>query len=418
MSKNILLSIFLSSFLFSETCLSEAQINEQYFNEDIIGLYLSAIDFTSGESSFLFFDLLIDNLVQNNETCIESCSNGSGLDCFTQFFNISFDISMFIDQYHDTPAKVADGNINIFDIPSNTTSLRFRNTDLNFDTQNIQGASFELSDAQIYIESQQDELTELFVETGRVPNGRYYFNFNLNVCNEYESGVYDYNVCSNIDSYNKQIDIFVPSYIDLLSPGSSALQDTLINQISNTYPTFQWNSDYCSNCDFSIRIAEYKPLVHSSLQEAINDYSIVPIESGFYDLNNNISVFQYPASGFDILVEGKFYVWQIKRSYETTNGTYDDFSPIFVFKISSPSEQEDIIRSPERQSEFTLDNIRLLIGESNYSQLFSNGGPLYGYDNVDSDLLLNNESLSINYLLHLIQLLNMNQLEVIEVNVE
>ena len=53
------------------------------------------------------------------------------------------------------------------------------------------------------------------------------------------------------------------------------------------YPVFQWSGDYCSKCsNYSIRIAEYKPNEHSSLEEAINDISILPNESGFYNIGN------------------------------------------------------------------------------------------------------------------------------------
>jgi len=409
--KKIFFSFCLFALLSSQDCLSEASINEEYFNDDVIGLYLSAIDFNSGASNFLFFDYSIDGFTSNNNSsCIE---NGF----FKGGFKIDFDISMFIDQYHTSPELVADGHMNIYDIPSGLSSIRFRNTDLNFDTENLQGAKYNLKDAQIYIESQQDELSQLFIETGRVPNGRYYFNFKLTICSENNDGVLDDCDVDNPQYLNKQVDIFVPSYIDLLSPGSNSLSDTLTTQISNIYPTFQWNSDYCSNCEFSIRISEYKPVIHSSLQDAINDYSILPAESGFYDLNSNINVFQYPGSGFESLIEGNYYVWQIKRSYETTNGTFDDYSELFVFKINSPSESSDI-RYQEDQSNFTLDNIRLLIGESNYNQLFNNGGPLYGYENVEPNIQLNNETLSSNFLLQLIQMLNNNQIEIIEVNVE
>ena len=407
MSTRYLIILIFSSFVFSENCLDNAEINEQYFNDDIIGLYLSAIDFNSGESNFLFFDYSIDNLPSNaDSTCVEDDDNFKGS------FKILFDISMFIDKYHSSPVKVADGIIKIYDIPSGLPSLRFRNTDLNYDTQKIQGASFELVDSQIYIESQQDDLTDLFIETGRVPNGRYFFNFTLQSCDN------NNNNCDGIDNLNQQIDVFVPSYINLISPGSSSLSDTLSNQISNTYPVFQWNSDFCdSKCDFSIRIAEYKPLIHSSLEEAINDYSIVPLESGFYYLDDNASVFQYPPSGFENLIEGKFYAWQLKRSYNTTNGIFNDYSEIFVFKIASPVSSNNR-RGVEDETEFNLENIRLLIGENEYNSLFNNGGPLYGYNNVDSELFLNNQYISSNFLLELIQLLNADQIDIMEVDVE
>ena len=411
MSKKILFSFFLFSFLSAQNCLSDASINEQYFNEDIIGLYLSAIDFNSGESNFLFFDYSIDGFDDDDVDCITDDSLS-----FKGGFKIHFNISMYIDQYHSSPEAVADGYINIFNIPENLTSLSFRNTDLTFESTNIQGADFNLKDAQIYIESQQDDLSQLFIETGRVPNGRYYFNFTLSKCSEYDSSSGDLSNCENEETLSKSIDIFVPSYIDLISPGSSSLADTLLNHVSNTYPTFQWNSDYCSNCDFSIRLVEYKPLIHSSLQEAISDYSIIPAESGFYELDNN-SVFQYPASGFDNLIEGNYYVWQIKRSYETTNGVYNDFSPIFIFKINSPSTYRAPLDQDE-QSDFTLENIRMLIGQSNYNLLFNINGPLYGYDNIESTLNLNNQNISSNFILQLIQMSNDNQIEIIEVDVE
>ena len=402
MSRNFFVVILFTSLLISEDCFVGTEINERFFNEDIIGLYLSAIDFTSGESNFLFFDYSIDFENVNSDSCIQNNFYIGG-------FKILFDISMYIDQYHDSPVEVADGIINISNIPSNLSSLSFRNTDLTYDTNSIQGASFSLQESNIYIESQQDDLTELFIETGRVPNGRYYFNFQLQFCvNEN---------CTNIDNLNKPIDIFVPSYINLISPGSDSVIDTLSNQIFNNYPTFQWNSDFCSNCDFSIRISEYNPLVHSSIEEAINDYSIVPLESGFYNLNNNSNVFQYPVSGFDNLIDGKFYVWQIKRSYETTNGRFDDFSPIFIFKIASLTDNQSR-RGVDQQTEFNLDNIRLLIGEAQYNYLFNNGGPLYGFSNVTSELVLNNQNISSNFLLELIQLLSADQINILEVDVE
>ena len=52
----------------------------------------------------------------------------------------------------------------------------------------------------------------------------------------------------------KNIEIFVPSYLELIMPGTSEISDTLSNIVYSSYPVFQWNSDYCSNCNYSIRI--------------------------------------------------------------------------------------------------------------------------------------------------------------------
>ena len=144
--------------------------------------------------------------------------------------------------------------------------------------------------------------------------------------------------------------------------------------------------------------------------------SILPEESGYYLLDDNVTVFQYPTTGYESLNEGNNYVWQIKRSYETTNGTCDDFSEIFLFKIQSSSDINTAMQY--ENSDFSLDNIRLLIGENKFNELFSEGGVLFGFDNIESTMLLNNQNISINYLLEMIQKLNENQIEIINVESE
>ena len=78
-----------------------------------------------------------------------------------------------------------------------------------------------------------------------------------------------------------------------------------------------------------------------------------------------MNVFQYPSSGFENLNEGNYYVWQLMRSYETTNGTYNDYSEIFIFKVQSSSEINTTISYED--DNFSLENIRLLIGDNQYN---------------------------------------------------
>ena len=73
-----------------------------------------------------------------------------------------------------------------------------------------------------------------------------------------------------------------------------------------------------------------------------------------------MSVFNYPPSGSMDLLEEKFYVWQIKRSYETTVGLKEDFSDIYIFKIGSSQN------SGVSDLEFLID----LVGEEIYNQYF------------------------------------------------
>ena len=61
---------------------------------------------------------------------------------------------------------------------------------------------------------------------------------------------------------------------------------------------------------------------------------------------------------------------------------------------------------------------RLLIGDTEYDQLFGEGGPLFGFNNIDPTISLNNQNVSVNYLLQMIQKLNENQIEIINVESE
>ena len=56
----LILSLFFFSICFADECYDNISINENFFNEDILGYYLSAIDFETGESDVLLFDLSID----------------------------------------------------------------------------------------------------------------------------------------------------------------------------------------------------------------------------------------------------------------------------------------------------------------------------------------------------------------------
>ena len=65
-----------------------------------------------------------------------------------------------------------------------------------------------------------------------------------------------------------------------------------------------------------------------------------------------------------------------------------------------------------------LDNIRELIGESIFNQLFSENGELYNYYSVSSTITVNGEEFSNNYIIELIEMLNNNQINIIDVNAE
>ena len=396
MFKPILLLYFISNILFSNCQIS---LSENFFNENIIGYYLSAININTGESNVLLFDYQVD--------LIGDCDNLDELE-------IEFDISIHIPQHSDELTPLTSGifKLDLTESIDGLTTIPFRNTDINLDTKYLPGnvrLIMNQSDYNVHItDNQIDELSSLIIGLGRIPNGMYYFNFDLICPNDFD--------CNNI-SLHKTFDIFLPSYLNLVSPGSSSISDTTSNQVYIPYPTFQWSADYCSNCNnYEIRICEFNNNTHNSLEDAISDVSILPTSLGFYDIGSMSNVFQYPVSGFENLIPGKLYVWQIKRSFETTYGMQEELSDVFIFKMNDYNYQETEDETLVSQQNLSL--IMQLIGDSKFNELFNeDSGILYNYD-PSSTILVNGVEYSLEYLSELIELLNNSNIEIIEVEVE
>ncbi len=428
-SLNFIIFLLFSPLL-SDDCTDNVNINENFFNEDIIGYYLSAIDLESGQSNVLLFDYSID---MSDALLSSQCISNPDLLCpledddlCTAYYEslgiipteehginklwFDFEIKMFVPEltsYSEGPKTLVDGTVRLDNIPNNLSQLSFRNTDLNFDTQFLQqGTTFHLENHNIYIEDAQiDNLTETFLSLGRLPNGVYYFNFYLRGGD---------NGSEEIDELTKEIEVFVPSYIDLISPGSSSLSDTLLNVEMSSNPVFQWNADYCNNCDLSIRVCEFRSNDHSSLSEAIEDYSTLPIESGFHPIDPNANTFQYPFSNVANLEFGKTYVWQLLRSYQSTSGLIEDYSNIFIFTIQSM----EMSTESSLPSDENFENLKILIGEDKYNELFGIDGELSSFVNLNPIINVNGENMSVNFLIELVNKLNSGELNIIEVEVE
>jgi len=358
---NVILKYFIIFMLFSLgfsdeehiECEQTYSIEEVFFNEDIVGYYIAAFDLSTGVSNVLMFDYSI-------ETDNPDCYLPGDFISLTIDFSIKVQIpGIGINSY----TQLSSGKFKITNILG---PLHFRNTDLNLSNSSIGSANIEVLNFSIDENNIDiDDLSSSVLQTGKIPNGSYMFDFKLL---DSQNNI--------IDTEIKTIDVYEPSFLELISPGGE-VSDTLGTSIFSSYPVFSWNADFCSSCSYGIRIAEYNPSEHSNLSDAINDISSFPLDqsSDFYELPQNLNVFQYPVSNAADLEMGKMYAWQIKRSYETTVGDNDDFSPIFVFKILSP----DDIASEESGDIDILALIKELVGESKYNQLFGPGGQLEGY---------------------------------------
>ena len=396
MNKKILnRTIFSLIFLFFTTINAECgsfRIQENYFADNLIGFYLNSIDVNTGDSSIEYFLYQIVN---------EDYEVG-------QTYNLDADYKLSV----NSPdlglygAEIISGTVNITNM--SVPSLQFSNLDLNYESTGVPGADFKLEGSVgDHIQLSNDELINIqqqILQSGKLPNGNYIFTVSLK-CSSDDNIIYD--------SITKTIEAYEPTFLDLIAPGGS-IQDTLSNIILSTNPLFTWNADYCSQCDYGIRVCKYDPSLHSSLSDAINDNSMLPSNQSFdfYPMSSNQS-FSYPSSDAFDLIPGDLYVWQIQQSYETTLGTQENKSPIFIFKIYSiDNEIED-----STSNDLYSDLLTQLLGYQ-YEQLFGNNGQLKGFTVKGNTILLNNEIVPISVLYDIVNQLNNGNLEIIEVEVE
>jgi len=366
-------------------------IQEDFFADHLIGFYLNSIDINTGDSSIEYFKYRIIN---------ESSNSINNLKVDYKLSINSSDLSLY-------GSEILSGSINISDM--NVPELLFSNTDINYESSGVPGANFEL-DGSLgdHLQLTNDELANIqqqILQSGKLPNGTYVFSVTLK-CATNDNIIYD--------SIIKTIEAYEPVYLDLISPGGY-IQDTISTSILTTSPLFSWSSDYCTQCDYGIRVCEYNTSLHSSLSDAINDNSVLPAnQSTDFMTIPSIQNFSYPSDNAFDLIPGNLYVWQIRRSYQTTQGTTFNESPIFVFKITS---FDNLSNESEISSDPHTEKLKQLLGFQ-YDQLFNNDGLLKGYSVKGNTIILDDQIVPISILNDIIDKLNNNELEIIGIEVE
>jgi hypothetical protein len=205
------------------------------------------------------------------------------------------------------------------DLSTTTTELR-----------DVTGASINLS---VYIEDVIDvadlnAMLSSIMTTGRLADGNYTFQFGV------ASGSTE-SACESASPIfeTKTITVESPNAINLEYPGG-ALSDTSSTEIFNTYPLLVWSSSGCGSCASFVRVAEFNPSIHSSMDEAIQDERRLPFDQAQEWENIGIvNSYQYPLSGALPLEYGKVYVWQVKHELITTAGSDELLSPINAFSV-------------------------------------------------------------------------------------
>jgi len=393
--KNIIVIIFLYSasfsFLNAECDLCDFSMEELFFNENIVGYYMAGFDLATGDSNVLLFEYLIDG----PSSCYYSSSGNEKL-------NLNFSIEIFSPELgFDVPEPFVSGNLTLSNF---TGPVRLKNTDINFSTTSVDGADMEVTEINTSIsDNQLDAMAGYITSTGKIPNGTYVFSFTL------FSGSNDV-TCGGgaIDSFTRDVEIYEPTFLDLQSPGYKNYSDASESPELSTYPNFIWSTDMCSACNYGIRVCEYNPSIHDSPSSALNDISSLPADQGlgFFPIPSGQTVFSYPPTGGIDLEQEKYYVWQIKREYGTTVGIKEDYSDIFIFKVSSN----------QNMSTMELDFLKELIGEEVYNQYFGPGGSFEGYS--ISEILLNGNQSSQDELQGIVNQINQGNLDIEDIIIE
>ncbi len=277
-----------------------------------------------------------------------------------------------------------------------------------FDTSgNSVDISFDI-DGEFDI-TEYDDLLNAIVGMGRLPDGIYEFVLTLS----------DFSTGQSEIIKTETINITTPTSLNLIYPGG-ALSDTSQNIVYTPYPIFQWSTETCTSCKLFIRVAEFNPESHSSLDEAIEDVTSLPINQlDGWEKVEGVTSFSYPVIGARELEEGKLYVWQIKKELSTTLGTDAYLSPISLFKLADPSAVNQDYMSTSTQ--ITADPIMLslkdLLGEDTFNAYFGDDGELSNYIPIGT-YRINNESTTSNDILQILDQLQQGTISVVSINVE
>jgi hypothetical protein len=149
-----------------------------------------------------------------------------------------------------------------------------------------------------------------------------------------------------------------------------------------------------SGCEYFIRVAEFKSQEHSSIDQAIESVTRLPLDQslGFEPVGFGITTFQYPTDGGD-LEPGKVYVWQVRKDLTTTSGTEQLLSDIMSFKVKdfTSSESDDTGADDTTPAGIVL---RSLIGDDLADRIFGAGGQAAGMS-ANGNITLNGETIDV-----------------------
>jgi hypothetical protein len=323
--------------------------------EDMVTFYIASVDIATGETNVSLFT-----------ADVETVPPGATVNKLAITFTIYMEVEAFDMDFSEYLLSMTTGEFNIED------RLVIRNTDLRDDKSGIalvdgggNPVTITIKDSDMMEQSKLEDMQSIVMQTGRLPDGKYKIEVVL-----WHDGV-------NIDQKSYIIESSHPVSLELLSPGGP-LGDLDIVDPTTTDPNFQWASDPCNICDYFIRVAKFNCEEHSSLEDAIEDQTVLPMEQslGFAEAGRSTS-FQWPTSGVIDLEPGNIYAWQIKKIIPTSTGDEEVTSEIFAFVVRSDQGND-----PFKQ---LLEDI---LSNDLVEQYYATCGPLMGYIGDESNITL------------------------------
>ena len=334
---------------------------------DYATYYVSSFDPQTGASDFQLFRYTLSS------------------DSYPVWIKVTFRATMV------SPALGIDTEATILDLYTSPFQLDndiiLDNRDLSTTTTQLHDVTGAPIDLSVYIQDVIDvanlnAMLSSIMTTGRLADGNYTFQFGV------ASGSNKGAVESASPTFETRIiTVESPSAINLEYPGG-ALSDTSSTGIFTTYPLLVWSSSGCNTCASFVRVAEFNPSVHSSMDEAIQDERRLPFDQvQEWESIGIVNSYQYPLSGSLPLEYGKVYVWQVKHELTTTAGSDELLSPIYAFRIQDVGSG-----SASTSYHPVVQILQQVLSEDQFNSLFGSSAVLDGFSpsgtyriNGDSD---------------------------------
>tara|TARA_B100000945_G_scaffold146235_1_gene117087 strand:+ start:613 stop:1809 length:1197 start_codon:yes stop_codon:yes gene_type:complete len=359
--------------------------------------YLSSIDLSTGSSDVEFFNFRLSE--ESGDYLSEEI-----------WASIQFEVSMI------SPALGISNPTTIISMESDEfqmfADIRISNTYLSTQTSSLFDMSVPPKQIPLSMKINKmidfgkfQELLSAVITTGKLADGNYTFRVTI------KSGLKGN--LSITDDIMETVQVTSSTSLNLISPGGE-LADSLQNIIFSPYPIFQWDTNPCQGCESFIRVAKFDPNLHSSINEAINDITVLPVnQSENWKSAGFATNYQYPFTDAIDLEPGSIYVWQVQKKLPTTEGIEAFTSPIFAFKV---------VNFENTSSQFqplhpVLQQLKDVLGEQQFQSYFGPDSELIEFE-PNGTYQIDGIEVSVDEIIKLMNEFNNGSKDLINITVE